>query len=302
MVRAALVVLAACGGGSNTPDAADAVDDAAGLQCGAGTHLENDTCVRDPVFDLRTTATIRADGFTPAVVTVTATNADGTPLHANVVFAVDRASAGYFKSPLTRMDDREGATTFVPCTSATLGCAGPVRFTVALASAPQTPLGHVDAILVAPAPVGSATPCLGGGNVFHYVAQNFGLTGTRTFTPADATFGDLGAPDRGRIQVSNQTEGYNIEANTMKLGIPLIRSVYEDAKGIGLAEPYDPTFAIQNGMFSGVCSASLTQRFQIHEFVYDTTQNRVSKLTATFALGCTDIPTASLTGCVHFSQ
>ena len=308
-----MVMLVACSGdGTSQPSGTvscgagtvlDGTTCLAATLCGAGTHEENGVCVLDagPTrYDLRTASTIRANGYSTVNLTLVDTNGDGTPSHERVVFTTDRASAGSLVSPAIVLGDRGGATSFLPCNSTDAGCVGPVRFTAALASAPAVPIAHVDAVLVAPPPVASITPCMVGGNVLHFESTSFGTLPTRTIT-TDGVFDVFGAAWRARVQVYAAPDAYTLELNTKQLDIPLLPTVYDDAQRIGVAAAYQPVFD------TGHHPCGVISTFQIHSFTYDEALDDVTQITASFAAHCEFFPpdtqpTKTLTGCVHYSQ
>ena len=287
-----LVFVAGCGGGSGGPSV-----DADALPCGAGTHEEGGSCVLDPAagYDIRTSPMIRADGFTRVDVTVVGTEADGSPSDERIVFRRDRTSAGTFVSPTAFLGDRGAATTFLPCNFNTPGCVGPARLSIALASAPTVPVAHVDVMLVAPDPVGSIAPCMIGGNVLHYEAQDFGFTGVRTIS-TNGVFDVFGAPWRGRVQVTEGNDAFSFEVNTQTLDIPLFASVFENGRPVGRAGPYEPV------LDSGFYPAGAIGKFQVHAFTYDPAIGDVTQITASFVQQLETDPTRKITGCVHYSQ
>jgi hypothetical protein len=89
--------------------------------------------------------------------------------------------------------------------------------------------------------------------------------------------------------------GWSLDLGTVKLAIPMVPSVYENAKSIGYDNAGDPVFQL-NGF-----GCTPIARFQIHSYVRDS-QNMVMSLLASFEEHCDFDATRRRTGCVHFSQ
>jgi hypothetical protein len=294
--------------GAGTMLQGDACVPTGGPTCGAGTHADNGMCLPDApglsAFELRTSSMIRADGWSGTEVRVVGLQPDGTPSHDEVVLASNPASAGQFVSPSFVLDDIGGASSFIPCNSVTPGCVGAAEFTVALASAPQTPVAHVDVQLVAPPAIASATPCLAGGNILHFDGQNFDYNGSVTFS-TDGAFNASGGPDRGFVQmVANASNtSWNLTFTTRQVGIPLIASVYEQAQDpLDIAAPGDPGFTISGNGYPVLTNCASFNAFQIEDYQYDAAQQTVTALTASFTQVCLFQPGSTLSGCVHFAQ
>jgi hypothetical protein len=276
-----------------------------GPTCGAGTHVDNGMCLPDSSsgFEVRASSMIRADGWSGTEVRVA--QADGTPSHDEVVLASNPPGAGQFVSPSFVLDDVGGASNFIPCNSVTSGCVGAAELTVALASAPQTPLAHVDVQLVAPPAIGSATPCLAGGNILYFEGQNFYYDGPKTFS-TDGVFDVSGSgPDRASVNmIANPSNtSWRFLFTTHQIGIPLIASVYEQAQPPDvIAAPGDPGFTVSGTGFPVLTNCDSINAFQIEEFQYVASSQTVTLLTASFTQTCVLQPGSTVTGCVHFSQ
>lgn len=271
------------------------------ITCGAGTHEHDGACVRDPSIQILA-SNIRADGWTRPLIRVLATGPDGLPAHERVILTSDRASAGTIVSPVFALEDRGGGSTFVPCNAQTdANCLGDVRISVAREAAPQSPIAQVDLTVEAPPPIGSTAPCLGGGNVFHVDGSDYWVNGPTTYSTG-ATFDVFGANDRARMQLVLGNTSWIWEMNTRRIGIPLLLSVYENAKGIGETPAGEPTmFLSASGTpTAGACAAR--HSFQVHEFEYSAATDQITLLTATFTSTCDSFPTRTLSGCVHFTQ
>ena len=267
--------------------------------CGDGTHLEGDACVRDDHFQLYASSSVRADGWTATELIVLGTRGDDLPSNELVIVTAEPATAGVVASPMLRLGDRGAATNFIPCTSADPVCTGTVRFSAALATDPLTPVASVDATLQPPPTIGSLAPCAGPGNIAYFDAQDFYFTGTKTLTDASAAFSGHGAANRATVQiVVPNAESYAFDIDTIKLGIPLLRSVYEHTKPIGYAAAGEPVFQLV--AFYGGCEADSS--VQLHEFNYDAPSNRITTLALSFTQRCVHDMTKTITGCVRFSQ
>jgi len=135
--------------------------------CGPGTHNMGGVCAPDSAgFEIRVIATeMPADPFAKIPVLAIGTRSDGGPALDEVVFNTSRAGAGTF-SPASATLTPLGTTAFyTPCSTSTPGCVGPVTLTLALATAPREVVASVDIELQPQDGVGSAMPCLVGGNV-----------------------------------------------------------------------------------------------------------------------------------------
>lgn len=317
-MRSSMLVLAlafGCGGPhAAPPDAAldaasDASEDAAAIDaaidatllytCGASTHEQAGTCIADSRFELRAPPAIRADGYSPVDMRAFGFDAAGLPASDRVIVTVDRVTAGQIASPVFALGDLGGATTFIPCNAADASnttCAGPAQLELALASAPQLPLATADVELVAPTPVGDVTPCLAGGNILHYDTVDYGTPPTLTIS-SNGVFDVFGSLARGVVHVFADDVGWSLTFDVSKLGIPMLPSIYEDAKQVGYADAGEPVYQL-----TGIGNCTPISRFQIHTFTYDADTQDVIAITATFEEHCDTDPTRTRTGCVHYTQ
>jgi hypothetical protein len=261
-------------------------------------------CVPDPHLEIRALPAIVADGRSATEVVVFGTQPDGTPSHDKVVLAVDRASAGTFVSPAVSLDDIDAESAFLPCNSHDAACLGPATLQVALASAPMTPLATVNVELVAPTPIGSAAPCLVGGDVLYFNANGWGYNGEKTFTPTDpmapAYFDpQLVLDDAATIGVAVMNgPQWGLQFQSRQLGIPLIASTYPDAVQADIAKAGQPGLYVSGtGDLPANCPALM--EFEIE--TYDHTGSVLHELTATFHITCSNDSTKTVTGCVHYS-
>jgi hypothetical protein len=249
-IALSLVTLAACRGGG-----VGAASEAA-TSCGAGTHEQMSACVRDTVYQVRAAPVIGADGTTRLRVRALGTHADGTFATDEVVLNTDRAGAGTYLTPALTLGPLGATTYFTPCDHAVAGCLGPLQLTVALASAPTTPVAHAAVMLVDPRDVDPAKPCLGGGNVLHLDGDDTIYTGTLEVTAG--TFQMTGFSDATTLTVtpsdSSQGTSWRLEFRTTKLDGVLANYAarYDDAELYGfedrdhpgmLVDGKDPTIA-----------------------------------------------------------
>jgi len=287
---AAALLLGGCGG----PDAVPPPD-AAAFICADETHETNAVCVGDARFEVRAAPMVRADGYSRSSVFAFGIDDNGLPSHDVLSLSVDRSSSGTIVSPLIALGDLGAATSFIACNAVDAGCTGPALFSIALASTPQVPLAELPIELVAPPSIGSTAACLTGGNVLHFDAQNYGANSTLTIS-SNGVFDVSGAANRVGVHVVANNVGWSLELNTMKLEIPLIRSVFDNAKPIGYAVAGEATYELSDWPCEAVAS------FQVHEFVYDSNLADVTLITATFEEYCNGNPSRRRTGCVHYAQ
>lgn len=276
----------------------------AGLMCGTGTHEDAGMCVADGGirFELRTEPSLRADGHSSTEVRVFGIAPDGSPSHDRVVLGTDRTGSGVFISPIVVLDELGASSQFLPCNSVTAGCVGPVRLTVALASAPTATLAGLDVTLEAPTPIGDPAPCLTGGDVLHLEGHDFMFDGARTLVAPDATFHGMGGAIAASLGAGTTSEAWQVAFSTDKLDVNLVPSVYLDGFVAGTpGGAGHPTFQL-DGPFSSPCTMRV-DNFQIHELAFDPTNlhgYNLEKLTATFTQQCVFEPARTLSGCVHF--
>ncbi len=314
-----MVAVAACSG-SPTARAIQSLSTTCGLgtvldgtqcvvappSCGAGTHLAMGKCVVDGVatYEIQIAqAMIGADGRTKDQVIVVGTNADGTPATDDVVVTMDRAGGTLAQTSLT-LQPLGTPTDFVPCDQSATGCTGPLRLTLALANAPQTPVAHVDVQIAAPFQVATIAPCSTGTNAI-YVDGNVGLWPGRIY----ATTGNFVAPEEGS---PNSTSGaqllvdpselllgsWHVSFDTGVVQTPLVPGIYSNAT-FNAAPNNAPAFTV-NGW--GVKCNGPTGTFQIHDIAFDTGSSFAipTKLIASFEVACSDNTPAWLQGCVHY--
>jgi hypothetical protein len=275
--------------------------ESAALACGIGTHEESGSCVADPVtYTIRANAKIVADGTTKTNVVVFGRHANGTPATDKIVLNTDRPNAGTFAPPVLDLGELHSVATFTPCDSTVAGCTGQLLITAALATAPTTPIAgfHVD-LVGAPA-IETLEPCLVGGNVLHVEGKRFIHRGSLTIT--NGNFARTGGTQRAEVIVtpSDPAQGaqWTLEFTSVQLGTPLAVGVYKNAHQVPpLGRPGMKVFGEHPAK---TCGGSYRGEFQIHDFVYTTS---VQRLTATFREWCDSVSTANpenlVTGCIH---
>lgn len=269
------------------------------ITCGAGTHLDVDRCVLDAstVFELRVAASVLpADGYSKIPVLVIGRNADGTPSHASVILWTDRPGAGGFTPVQVTLGPLGAIAYFTPCSSASVGCTGPVELRASLATAPTTPVATSGPItLTAPAGVGSAAACLTGGNVMFFDGNDYIFNGTMSVTKG--TFTAQGSDKVVRVAVtpSDPAQGlwWDLDFSSTQLGLPLTTQVYDGAIRYPFELPGVPGLSVSG---DGRGCNTLTGRFEIQELVWSA--GKVSRFTATFEQHCENGPSV-LRGCIH---
>jgi hypothetical protein len=269
------------------------------LTCGTGTHEASGACVPDPLpsYSIRATKTIVADGGKVDIV-VFGRNPDGTPATDAIVLNTNRPNAGTFAPPTFSLDERHHRATFTPCSSTVPGCTGPLELTVALASAPATPVARFAVELVATPAIFSTEKCLTGGNVLYLEGERFIHRGA--LTVVDGAFTRGGGDRRAEVIVapSNvaQGPGFTVEFSSVQLGAPLAVGLYRNARAApGLGQPGIKVFGADPFAY---CNFTYLGEFEIHEFVFTTSLQR---LTASFRQWCSDpsVPERVVSGCIH---
>lgn len=302
---------ATCGAGTHLVDAAcvaDPFDGPPPTTCGTGTRLDGGQCVPDPAgvatYIVRVaTNPIGADGFTAIPVLVLGTNADGTPSTATVRLDVSRAGAGTITPSQVTLAPAGSIVYFVPCSaSASASCAGSARITAAFPSAPNVIIAVSDPFdLVAPAGVGSAAPCLTGGNILFFDgdAGNFIFSGKQTVSLAAWTMSGTAGSVHAHVVPTSQTQGlwWDLYFDATKLPNPvLMPQVYNDAERYPFQSTGKPGFDV--GGDGRGCNTE-TARFQIEDLVWN--GSTIQSMTATFEQHC-DSGTKALRGCMHFGN
>jgi hypothetical protein len=287
-------------GGACVPDPTHGAD--GGLVCGPGTHEEAGACVRNDLegYELRAVTTeIPADGHSKYPLLAIGTRADGSPATDMIVLGVTRLGAGSFTDATLTLEPLGTTTYFVPCDGLDVGCLGPVTVVMALASAPTVPVASVNLELVMPMGVGSAAPCLTGGNVMFFDGHDdWVYDGMLTVT--QATWGASGGTSTLGIHLTpagmSQGLWWDLDFNTTRLGVPLAPGVYEDAERAAFASPDHPGIDVSG---DGRGCNTIRGRFEVHD--YELVNGRVKNATVSFEQHC-EGGTNVLNGCVHYEE
>jgi hypothetical protein len=282
--------------------------DAPRLTCGAGTRQVGLECILDNHrrFELRVKSRdISADRLHPISVLALGTNTDGTLVNEEAILSIDRPGAGVFSRSRIRLGEMGALTHYKPCSSTELGCLGPVRFSMALASDPRTIVATLDANLVG-VPAGSnASACETPSNVMFFDGTDQVYSGT--LSVVDAGWGVNGRPDRLRLRVepNNAVQGrwWDLEFSTEALGTAMTPGVYENAR-----RP-NPGNGGGNGNGNGNmrpgleirgqdarCNGDLGGRFEVHS--YEVVDDVVTSALISFEQRCAGAA-RSLRGCVR---
>jgi hypothetical protein len=244
---------------------------------------------------------IPADGFTKIPVLAIGQHADGSPATDAVVLSI---ATGKGTLSSTALSLGIGGTTveYTPCSSAAdPACAGPLKITMALASAPQAVIAStVGLTLVAPTGVGSPAPCLGGGNVLYFDGDTGDYIHPGMQTITGGTFTAQYSADQVSLSVntSNGATGalWSLTFATDKLGQPIGAQVYDNTQRAPFEASGQPGLDV-SGDGRG-CNTS-NGAFQIETLT--ATGTTLHGFTATFEQHC-EGATPALHGCVHFEQ
>lgn len=279
------------------------VPDQPALTCGPGTHVEGTTCAPDAAvppnqFQIRiATNQIPADGYSRIPVLAIGTAADGSPSLVQVVLNMSRAGAGSFQPPAPTLGPLGATSYFVPCNASTPGCVGPLTLTLALASAPSTPVATVDVTLVAPTGVGSPAPCQVGGNVMFFDGNDFIYNGVLTVTSGSWSVSGNAEHLAFNITPSGTGQGawWSLDFDASDVPIDLAPGVYDMAQRYPFQSPDHPGLSISG---DGRGCNTLTGRFQVHAYDHDAAG--VTRALVTFEQHCEGGP-AVLRGCVAYN-
>jgi hypothetical protein len=288
-------------GQTSADGAQDSADGSPILSCGPGTRLVGDQCTPDgPTYEVRVAVTtIPADGFSKIPVLAIGHKADGSPADDKVVLSMDRAGAGTFDSPQLMLNSLGASTYFVPCSSAVAGCTGPLKITLALASAPSVIVASTPTLMLASAAgIGSDAPCLVGGNVIFYSGNDFIFDGTQTIVLGKWSASGSASDVTIHVTPSDSKQGlwWDLEFSTRQLSQQLQAQVYTGAQRAPFAQPGHP--GIDIGGDGRGCN-TIAGSFQVEDIAW--TNTLLKSFTATFEQHC-DEGVPALRGCVHFEQ
>ena len=313
-----------CGAGTHL-DAGTCTADPVALVCVGGTHLEGEHCLPDDVcatgthdvlgqcvadhadggaaFEVRLPQQdIVADGISKIPVLAIGTSPDGAPSTASVVLGTTLTGAGTLAPNAFALSTLGSQVFLTPCSASNPGCSGVFQITLALAGAPNAVVARSWPLtLQAPAGVGTAAPCLGGGNVIFFDgdAADYIYQGTTTITQgswnASATPTQV---DTVHVHVtpSNTAQGawWDLYFRTSSIPQPMAKQVYLNAERWPFEAPGHPGFDVSG---DGRGCNTVTGRFQVEDLKTDATG--VTSFTATFEHHC-EGQTPALRGCVHF--
>jgi hypothetical protein len=293
-------------GGACVPNT---IDGGPPIVCGPGTSLGAGECVPSPAdggvaqFIVRVgSTTVGADGYSAIPVLVVGTDASGNPSTAAVVLGTSRAGAGTLTPSMVTLQPNGTTIYFVPCSAAVSAtCAGPVRVTLALASAPSVVVAQSQEItLVAPQTVGSDTPCLAGGNVIFFNGDtgHYIFSGIETVTNGKWTATVTSTEVHVNVWPTDPQQGewWDLYFDSSKLSAVLTTQVYDDATRWPFEAVGNPGFDV-SGDGRG-CNME-SGRFQIEDL--DVTNDSLTSFTATFEQHC-ESSSLTLRGCVHFEM
>jgi hypothetical protein len=315
-----------CGAGTHAAGS-ECVPDAVPMTCGPGTHAEGLRCVPDAAvtcgpgthfdgslacladaspgaayYDLRSAAAaIPADGYSAIPLLAIGRQADGLPAVDDVVVYSSRPWAGTFTPASFTLNAFGSRILFTPCSSATPNCTGPIQFTLAPASAPATVLAQTPVLQIeAPAGVGSAAPCLVGGNALYFDGANWVFSGTQIVQ--DGRWSAESSPESPTLVHVNVWPAdpalgawWDARFSTQQIGVPLAIQVYDGAMRWPFEAPGHPGLDVTG---DGRGCNQITGRFEVQELTLSA--GVLQSFTATFEEEC-DF-TGLLRGCVHWQR
>jgi hypothetical protein len=276
--------------------------------CGLGTHDDNGTCVANApstVYQIQVAPQIAADGTTAVDVFAYGVQLDGSPATDLVVLNTDRPGAGVYGRPQVTLATMGAHTTFVPCAKSVPGCTGPLKLTLALASAPNVIVATTSTALVDPVTIDPARACLTGGNVLSVQGNDVILDGSVTITSGRFTGGwanSFATNDTFQVDVSPtdpmQGGPWRLVFSSETFNTSLSATHYPNV------QRWFPTFSqmqlLQGALLvsnNGVGCDTITGDFTVET----PPGNAQSPFTASFTQHCFGSTTTVLRGCVHWS-
>jgi hypothetical protein len=249
------------------------------------------------------TTTIGADGYSSIPVVVLGTNAMGDPSTETVVLDTSRGGAGIVSPNTLTLSPTGGIAYFTPCSAtASSFCTGPVRITLALASAPNTVVAESQEIdLVSPTGVGSDAPCLTGGNTIFFDGDSgdYIFPGKETITLGSWSATASSSQVHVSVTPTDSSQGlwWDLYFDASMLpNSTLTTQVYENAERWPFQSTGHPGLDVSG---DGRGCNTVTGRFQVEQLVMS--NNNLQSFTATFEHHC-EGGTPALRGCVHFQQ
>jgi len=273
--------------------------------CDAATLTTSTSALTGTHHEIRISeAVIGANGHTKREVLVFGTHADGSPAIDAVVVGLDKSAAG----SLTRTElvlGPLGATTyFRPCSEATPGCLGTATLTLALASAPMTPVATVPIELVTPTHVATAAPCRRAGTTLYFDADDYIMHGMRRITEWNAPYTMVNTPTTVQevylsLNPKRITQGNNwtlsLDSYSYPQGSPLVPGMYRDAQRSHSSSTGHPGLAFGG---DGAGCNTVNGAFEIHDI--NVTAAGLQSLTVSFEQQCDSGPV--LDGCLHYEN
>lgn len=280
-------------------------NDAPRLACGAGTRQVGLECVVDDQrrFELRIKSRdISADRLHPVPILALGTHADGTLVQEPAILSIDRVAAGSFPRPRIELGEMGALTHYRPCSSTQPDCVGPVRFSMALASDPETVVATLDANLVDVVGGSSAGACETADNVMFFDGEDNVFAGT--LSVVDAGWGVDGKDDRLKLRVEpnqpSQGRWWDLEFSTERLEQAMTPGVYENARrpgngnGNGNMRP-----GLEVKGLDRRCNGELGGSFEVHS--YEVVDDVVTSALFSFEQRCAGAA-RSLRGCIRIGQ
>lgn len=271
------------------------------LTCGTGTHEEGGACVTDrgTRYELRIfSPEIAADGHSKTPVLVIGTKNDGEPATDQVVLNIDRPGAGRFLEPSPTVGPLGTMAHFEPCNATVPGCVGPLKLTLALASAPASVIARVDVTLVEPDGVATTAPCMVAPKTMYFDGNDYIYHGMLTVT--EAVWSASGTTKHLAVDVTPMVQGqglwWDLIFHSQQLGSDLVPGVYEMAQRAPFASPGHPGLEVTG---DGRGCNTLTGRFEVHDFELDATG--VKRALVSFEQHC-EGGAAMVSGCVRFER
>ncbi len=154
---------------------------------------------------------IGADRLAVVPLLALGSNADGSPITEPAILSIDRPGAGAFPARRVELGALGALAHYRPCSSTQPGCLGPVRFSMALLSDPETAVATLDAELIERPGGSSAAACLGPDSVMFFDGEDQIYAGTLAvpmtaglYEHARRPQGGGGGPPRPGMDINGQ--------------------------------------------------------------------------------------------------
>jgi hypothetical protein len=243
---------------------------------------------------------VPADGLSKVPYFAVGIAPDGGPATEALVLNVSPSFAATV-TPAVFTLGREGSTgVYVACNAlSSPACVGQVELTLALASDPTTPVARTTVDQVQPTGVGTASPCLVGGNILHFDGDSgdYVFSGLQTVTSGSWSADGSASWAEIRLTPSDSSQGlwWTVDLVAADDQASLVTAIYEDGQRYPFQAPGHPGFDVSG---DGRGCNTVSGRFQVEEYVFE--NGSPKSLTATFEHHCDGQPLA-LRGCVHWS-